>query len=95
MREPWLFWGSLAIVPFAIVCFIIAMRVTSERLAAVFQVVGQIIAGIALPLVGYEGGFRYAAKDIWEYKAQTSAGALLIMAGVFCIADLVAKAFNK
>ncbi len=69
MREPWLFWSSLAILPFAIACFVIAMRVTSERLTRALEVAGEIIAGVALPLAGYEGGFRYAAKDIWELKA--------------------------
>ena len=95
MREPWLFWGSLAVVPFAIVCFVIAMRVTSERLTRALEIAGEIIAGVALPLVGYEGGFRYPAKDIWELKAQTSAGLLFITLGVFCIVDVIAKAFDK
>src|SRR5713101_6001726 len=85
MREPWLFWGSLAVIPFAIICFMIAMRVTSERLTRAFEVAGEIIAGVALPVAGYEGGFRYAAKDIWELKAQTSAGLLFITLGVLCI----------
>ena len=95
MREPWLFWGSLAVVPFAIMCFVIAMRVTSERLARALEVAGEIIAGVTLPLAGYEGGFRYPAKDIWELKAQTSAGLFFITLGVICIADVIAKAFDK
>ena len=95
MREPWLFWSSLAILPFAIACFVIAMRVTSERLTRALEIAGEIIAGVALPLVGYEGGFRYPAKDIWELKAQTSAGLLFITLGVFCIVDVIAKAFDK
>jgi NO-binding membrane sensor protein with MHYT domain len=95
MREPWLFWGSLAVVPFAIACFVVAMRVTSERLTRALEVAGEIIAGVSLTLMGYEGGFRYPAKDIWEFKDQSSAGALFIMLGLFCIADVVAKAFNR
>jgi NO-binding membrane sensor protein with MHYT domain len=95
MREPWLFWGSLAVVPCAIACFVIAMRVTSERLTRALEVAGEIIAGVSLTLMGYEGGFRYLAKDIWDFKAQSSAGGLFIMLGLFCIADVVAKAFNR
>jgi NO-binding membrane sensor protein with MHYT domain len=95
MREPWLFWGSLAVVPFAIACFVVAMRVTSERLTRALEIAGEIILGIVLPLAGYEGAYRYPAKDIWEYKAQTTAGGLFIMLGLFCIADVVAKAFNR
>jgi hypothetical protein len=71
MREPWLFWGSLAVVPFGIACFVIAMRVASERLTRALEIAGELIVGVALPLAGYEGGFRYPAKDIWELKAQT------------------------
>jgi hypothetical protein len=95
MREPWLFWGSLAVVPFAILCFVIAMRAKSERRTRALEVVGEIIAGVSLPLAGYEGGFRYPAKDIWELKAQTSAGLLFITLGLICIADVIAKAFKK
>jgi hypothetical protein len=95
MREPWLFWGSLAVVPFAIACLLIAMRVTSERLTRALEVAGEIILGVALPLAGYEGGFRYPAKDIWELKTQTSAGLLFITLGIICIADVIAKAFDK
>jgi hypothetical protein len=95
MREPWLFWGSLAVVPFGIACLVIAMRVASERLTRALEVAGEIIIGIALPLAGYEGGFRYPAKDIWELKAQTSAGLLFIALGLICIADVIAKAFDK
>jgi hypothetical protein len=62
MREPWLFWGSLAVIPFAIVCFVVAMRVTSERLTRALEVAGEIIAGVALPLAGYEGGFAMQRK---------------------------------
>jgi len=71
------------------------MRVTSERLTRALEVAGEIIAGVALLLAGYEAGFRYPAKDIWELKAQTSAGLLFITLGVFCIADVIAKAFDK
>jgi hypothetical protein len=95
MREPWLFWGGIAVVPFAIVCFVIAMRVTSERMTRALEVAGEIIAGVALPLAGYEGGFRYPAKDIWELKAQESAGLFFITLGLICIADVIAKAFDK
>jgi len=95
MREPWLFWGSLAVVPLAIACFVIAMRVTSERLTRVLEAAGEIIAGISLMIMGYEGGFRYATKDIWEFKAGGSAGLFFIMLGLFCIADVMAKLFNK
>ena len=95
MREPWPFWGSLAVVPFAIACFLIAMRVTSERRTRALEVAGEIILGVVLPLAGYEGGFRYPAKDIWELKAQTAAGLFFITLGVICIADVVAKAFDK
>ena len=86
------FRGSLAVVPFAIACFVIALRVASDRLARALEIVGEIIVGVTLPLAGYEGGFRYAAKDIWELKAQTSAGLLFITIGIFCIADVIAKA---
>jgi hypothetical protein len=95
MREPWLFWGSLAVVPFGIACFVIAMRVASERLTRALEIVGEIIVGVALPVAGYEGGFRYPAKDIWELKAQTSAGFLFITLGLICICDVIAKAFDK
>ena len=65
------------------------------RATGALEVAGEIIAGVALPLAGYEGGFRYPAKDIWELKAQTSAGLLFITLGVICIADVIAKAFDK
>jgi hypothetical protein len=95
MREPWLFWGSLAVLPLAIVCFVIAIRIASERMVLALQIIGQIIAGVALPLMGYEAAFRTAAKDIWAFKAQEAAGLLFITAGVLCIADVVAKAFER
>ena len=71
------------------------MRVASERLSRALEIAGEIMVGVALPLAGYEGGFRYPAKDIWELKAQTSAGLLFITLGVICICDVIAKAFNK
>jgi hypothetical protein len=71
------------------------MRVASERLTRALEVAGEIIAGVALPLAGYEGAFGYPAKDIWELQAQTSAGLLFITLGLFCIADVIAKAFDK
>ena len=72
-----------------------AVRIASERMALALQTIGQIIAGVALPLMGYEAAFRTAAKDIWAFKAQEAAGLLFITAGVFCIADVVAKAFER
>lgn len=38
MPEPLLFWASLVTLPVAIVCFVVALRVTSQRLAATFQI---------------------------------------------------------
>jgi hypothetical protein len=95
MREPLLFWASLATLPIAIVCFIVAIRVTSQRVAITLQIASQLIAGIALPLMGYETAVRSAAKSVLEMKSNTAAGLLFITAGVFCIGDLIAKAFHK
>jgi hypothetical protein len=95
MREPLLFWTSLATLPVAIVCFVVAIRVTSQRLALTLQIASQLIAGIALPLMGYETALRSAAKSILEMKSNYATGTLFIMAGLFCIGDLIAKAFDK
>jgi hypothetical protein len=95
MREPLLFWISLATLPAAIVCFVVAMRVTSQRLADTLQIASQLIAGIALPLMGYEIAVRSTAKAIFGMQASNAIGTLLITAGVFCVCELVAKAFNK
>lgn len=95
MREPLFFWGSLATLPVAIVCFVVAMRVTSQRLAITLQIASQLTAGIALPLMAYETACRSTAKSILEMKLNYAVGILFITAGVFCLADLIAKAFDK
>jgi hypothetical protein len=95
MREPWLFWGSLAFLPIAGICFVLAVRVTSERRRVVLEIVTQVIGGTAGILMGYERAFRSAAKDIWELKANTSVGLLLISGGLVAVVDAILKAFNK
>jgi len=95
MREPLLFWASLATLPAAIVCFIVAMRVTSQRLAITLQVASQLTAGMALPLIGYETACRSTATSILEMKSNYAVGIVFITAGVFCLGELIAKAFDK
>ena len=95
MREPWLFWGSLAFLPVAGVCLVLALRVTSERRRLVLEIITQVIGGTAAMLMGYESAFRSAAKDIWELKANTAVGLLFITAGLIALVDAVLKAFNK
>ena len=95
MREPWLFWSSLAVLPFAGVCFLVALRVTSDRRRLVFEIITQVVGGTAAVLMGYEGAFRSAAKDIWELKANTAVGLLFITGGLIALVDAVLKAFNK
>jgi hypothetical protein len=95
MREPILFWVSLVTLPVAIVCFIVAMRVASQRLALTLQIGSQLIAGVALPLMGYEIALRSTAKSMLDMKSNYAVGLLFITAGVFCVCDLIAKAFNK
>jgi hypothetical protein len=93
--EPFLFWASLATLPVAIVCFVLAMRVTPQRLAVRLQIASQLIAGIALPLMGYEIAARSGAKSISDMQPNTGIGLLLITAGLLCLGELVAKAFDK
>jgi hypothetical protein len=95
MRDPLVFWGSLACLPFAGVCFLLALRVPSQRLALVLEIVTQVIGGTAAMLMGYESAFRTAAKSFLELKANTAVGLLFLSAGLFALADAVAKAFNK
>lgn len=95
MPEPLLFWVSLATLPVAIVCFVVAMRVTSKRLAVTLQIASQLMAGMALALMGYEIGMRSGAKSISDMQANTAVGLLLVTAGLFCLGDLIAKAFDK
>jgi hypothetical protein len=77
MREPLLFWASLATLPVAIMCFIVAIRVTSQRLAITLQMASQLIAGIAFPLMGYETTLRSGAKSILEMKANYAIGGVI------------------
>lgn len=94
MPEPLLFWASLATLPVAIVCFVVAVRVTSQRLAATFQIASQLMAGIALPIMGYEIALS-AGKSNWNMQPNTGIGLLLITAGLLCLGELIAKAFDK
>jgi hypothetical protein len=95
MREPWLFWTSLAILPFAGVCFLLALRVTSDRLRVSLEIVSQTIGGAAAIAMGYESAFRMGAKDFWELKTNTAVGLFFILAGVFALAEAVAKVLGK
>jgi hypothetical protein len=95
MRDTWLFWSSLAVLPFAGVCFLLALRVTSKRRRIVLEIITQVIGGTAAILMGYESAFRSAAKDIWELKANTAVGLLFISGGLVSLVDAVLKAFNK
>lgn len=95
MREPWVFWSSLAILPLAGVSFLLAVHVTSDRLRARWEIATQLIGGTAAILMGYESAFRIAAKSIWESKENYAVGTLFLIAGVLALADVVAKAFDK
>jgi hypothetical protein len=77
------------------VCFIVAMRVTSQRWAITLQIASRLTAGIALPLIGYETACRSTATSILETKSNYAVGILFITAGVLCLGDLIAKAFDK
>jgi len=95
MRDPWLFLTSLAILPFAGVCFLFALRVTSDRLRVTLEIITQIIGGAAAIAMGYEAAFRSGARDFLELKADTPVWLLFISAGVFALAEAVAKVLGK
>jgi len=95
MRDPWLFWGSLAVFPFAGIFFLLAMRVGSDRLRITFEIATQVIGGIAAILFGYEAAFRTTARDIMEFKAVTSVGYVFLLFGALALAEAVAKALGK
>jgi hypothetical protein len=95
MRGLSLFWVSLASFPFAGVCFLFALRVTSRLRALALEITAHVIAGTAAILMGYERAFRTGAKSIWELKANTAVGLFFLIVGLLCIGDAVAKAFNK
>ena len=95
MRDPWLFWTSLAILPFSGVCFLLALRVTSDRLRLVLEIITQVIGGVAAIAMGFESAFRTGARDIWELKTNTAVGLFFLGAGIFALAEAVAKALGK
>jgi hypothetical protein len=95
MRDPWIFWVGVAMLPMAGVSFWFAVHVTSDHLQARLEVVTQLIGGTAGILMGYESAFRTAAKSIWELKENYATGAFFLIAGVLALADVVAKAFDK
>ena len=95
MRDPWLFWSSLAVLLFAGVCFLLALRGASERRRVVLEIITQVIGGAAAIAMGYESAFRTGARDIWEFKTNTAVGLFFIGAGLFSLAEAVAKALGK
>jgi hypothetical protein len=95
MRDPSLFWSSLASLPFAGVCFLFALRVTSPARALTLQIGAQVIAGTAAILMGYESAFRTAARSTRELQINTSVGLFFLAIGLFSVADAVVKALNK
>jgi len=95
MHEPWLFWGSLAVLPVAGVCFMLAIRATSEKRELILEIATQVIAGVPLSLMGYESAFRTATKSIHEMQINTAAGLLFLTFGILLLSTAVAKAFGK
>ena len=82
-------------LPFAGVCFLLALRVTSERRRVVLEIVTQVIGGAAAIAMGYESAFRTGASDIWELKTNTAVGLFFLGAGIFALTEAVAKALGK
>jgi hypothetical protein len=93
MHEPALFWGGLASLPFAIVCFFFALRVESPR-AERFLTAFQVIAGVALMLMGYEMAGK-ASKSIPDRQIDGCATGLLLMAGFVCLFKVIERLFEK
>lgn len=52
------------------------------------------MAGIALPIMGYEIALS-TGKSNWNMQPNTGIGLLLITAGLLCLGELIAKAFDK
>jgi hypothetical protein len=95
MCEPWLFWSGLALIPFAIICFLVGLRVRSERASLALEIATLVIAGTATSLMGYETAFRTTANDMSELKTNTAVGGLLFCWGVIMLFNALAKVFNK
>jgi len=95
MREPWLFWGSLPFLPVAGICFLLALRATSQRVALAFEITALVMAGAAATIMGCEIGFRTASKSIPVLQINRAVGLLFLTGGLLSLATAVAKAFNK
>jgi hypothetical protein len=95
MRDPWLFWVGLACIPFAGICFLLAVRATSPRRELVLGLAARVIGGAAALVIGYESAFRTGAGSIAEAKVNTAVGLCLLTAGLVWVGEGAARAFKR
>lgn len=95
MRDPWLFWAGLTLVPFAAICFYQAMHAELPDRELRFDVAARLIASVAGLAMGFECVFRTVPMPPPELQKYTSVGLLLFVGGVIGIGNAVLRAFKR
>jgi len=95
MRDPWLLWSGIALVPLGAICLYQAVHATKPKRELALEIAGRVIAGTAGIAIGYEIAFRTAVKSAPELKTNTAIGLFLLIGGLICIVNALLRAFNK